>query len=303
MTALPSLRALRAFAEVAAAGGRIAPAARRLGVTPSAVSHLLRELERSLGAPLLAGRGAPEPLTEAGKRLAGGLAGGFAAIEAAVAEARRRRDPGEVRVSALTTFATLWLVPRLPRFRAARPATQLLLATDTRPVDLTTEPFDCAIRYGLGPWPGLDCRLLFRERMVVVANPRLLATAPLARLPRIGARSRREDWPMMLPALGLPEAPIAAEFPNRGLAVQAALAGLGATVVDRVLVGDLLAAGLLAEAAPGRWVERAEGHHVVATPVALQNPHLRALRDWLLAEVAPQRNCAPASTSMVVPER
>jgi len=246
----------------------------------------MRELERAMGQPLLAGRNAPEQLAEAGARLARGLAGGFAAIEAAVAEARRRRAAGEVRVSTLVTFATLRLVPRLPRLQAARPDTHLLLATDTRPVDLATEPYDCAIRWGRGPWPGLECRLLFRERMVVVANPRLLAAAPLARLPRIAAQSRREDWPAMLPILGLPEAPIAAEFPNRGLAVQAALAGLGAAVVDRDLVQDLLAAGLLVEVAPGRCVERAEGHHFVATRTALQDPHVRGLRDWLLAEVS-----------------
>jgi hypothetical protein len=51
------------------------------------------------------------------------------------------------------------------------------------------------------------------------------------------------------------------------------------------LVQDFLASGLLAEAAPSRCVGRAEGHYVVATRAARQNPHVRGLRDWLLSEV------------------
>src|SRR5215203_3476439 len=112
----PSLRALRAFAEVCRAGG-IAPAARALGVSPSAVSHLIHELERTLDVALFAAPGRPgAALTDAGERLRRGLGSAFGAIDAAVAETVRHT--GEVRVSALSTFSELWLVPRLGRLRA-----------------------------------------------------------------------------------------------------------------------------------------------------------------------------------------
>jgi LysR family glycine cleavage system transcriptional activator len=280
---IPSLRALRAFAEVARAGS-LAEAARRLHVSPSAVSHLLRDLEAALGFALFAGRGPGAPLSEPGSRLARRLGGAFEAIDLAVDEARHRS--GDVRVSALTSFSTLWLVPRLPRLQAQHPDMRLLLATGTRPVDLAAEPFECAIRWGRGTWPGLAATLLFRERPVVVANPRLLAEhGSVAALPRLAARSREQDWPLATAWLGLKDTAPVLTFETRALAVQAAIAGIGATVVDRHLVADLLAAGMLAEVAPSPAMDRPEGHYFVALPEALRDRHVRAFRDWLVTEV------------------
>ena len=282
----PSLRALRAFAEVCRAGG-VAPAARALGVSPSAVSHLLRELERTLGVALFAAPGRPgAPLTEAGERLRAGLGSAFDGIDAAVAEAVRRS--GEVRVSALSTFSELWLVPRLGRLRSALPELRLLLAAETRMVDLATEPYDCAIRNGRGAYPGLEVTALFRERLVAVANPRLLGEAGcLERLPRIAARSRPKDWPHVLRALGLPpELPPAMVLETRALAVRAALAGLGAAVIDRHLVEDLIAARMLAVTPPDTGVDLPDGFFFVARAEKLRDKYVRGLRDWLAAEAA-----------------
>ena len=280
----PSLRALRAFAEVARAGS-LAEAARVLHVSPSAVSHLLRDLEATLGFALFVGRGPGAALSEPGARLARRLDGAFDIIDRAVDEARHRS--GDVRVSALTSFSTLWLVPRLARLQARHPDVRLLLATSMRPVDLATEPFECAIRWGRGTWPGLAATLLFRDRPVAVANPRLLAEhGSVAALPRLAARTREEDWRLVGVALGLPDTAPVLTFETRALAVQAAIAGMGATVVDRHLVADLLAAGMLAEVAPEPPLDRPEGHYFVALPEALRDRHVRAFRDWLVAEVA-----------------
>ena len=182
--ALPSLRALRAFAETSRTGSLVA-ASRVLNVTPSAVSHLLRELEQSLAISLIAGKG---QLTETGGKLGPRLAAAFDAIDAAVIEARHQA--GDVRVSALSSFLTLWLVPRLGGFQSRYPDTRLLLSTGIRPVDLAAEPYECAIRWGRGGWPNLDATLLFRDCPVVVTNPRLLRSDPSA-LPRLAAEIGR----------------------------------------------------------------------------------------------------------------
>ena len=285
----PSLRALRAFAEVTRSGG-IAPAARALGVSPSAVSHVLRELERTLGVALFAGQGPRAPLSEAGERLRRGLGNVFEVIDAAVAEATRHA--GEVRVSALYTFSTLWLIPRLGRFHAAYPGTRLLLATDTRPVDLAAEPYDCAIRSGQGGWPDLEATLLFRERLIAVANPRLLEQGgDLTQLPRLAVRARPSDWTRVLGALDLPTSlEPAMTFQNSAQAVQAALAGLGVAVVDRILVENLIITGMLAPAVPG-WpgMELRAGVFFVCRAERLRDRHVRGLRDWLVAEAATSR--------------
>lgn len=281
----PSLRALRAFAEVTRAGSIVA-AAGTLGVSPSAVSHLMRDLEATLGFALFAGRGPGAPLTEPAARLAARLGGAFESIDRAVAEARHRS--GDVRVSALSSFSTLWLVPRLGRFQATHPAVRLLLATGTRPVDLGAEPFECAIRWGRGNWPGLQATLLFREELIAVANRRLLEEyGGLRRMPRLAARSRPEDWRRLTGEV-TDSTPVLT-FETRGLAVQAAIAGIGAAAVDRSLVRDLLGSGLLVQIAPERPLPRPEGHFFVARVEALRDPHVRAFRDWLVAEAREPR--------------
>jgi DNA-binding transcriptional LysR family regulator len=94
------------------------------------------------------------------------LIAAFDMIGAAIAEVRR--DDGDVRVSTLSSFLTLWLVPRLGGFQSLHAGTRLLLSTGMRAVDLVAEPYDCAIRWGRGDWPDLAVTKLFRDRGVVV---------------------------------------------------------------------------------------------------------------------------------------
>src|SRR5215207_3395813 len=91
--------------------------------------------------------------------------------------------------------------------------------------------------------------------------------------PRTGVNCRKRDA-HMLPVAFRRDEPRAVQQPT--IRMQAAPAGLGAAVADRDLVADLVAGGLLAEAAPGRCVERAEGHHFFAIRAMLQDPHARA---------------------------
>jgi DNA-binding transcriptional LysR family regulator len=278
----PSLRALRAFAETSRSGS-LAAASRTLNVTPSAVSHLLRELEQSLAMTLFISRGPQARLTETGDKLGRRLIAAFDAIDAAITEARHQA--GDVRVSALSSFLTLWLVPRLTGFQSCHPDTRLLLSTGMRPVDLSAEPFECAIRWGVGGWSGLEATLLFRDRPVVVTNPRLLHADTRAQdLPRLGARTRPQDWPAVASALGWPDSPPGLTFETRALAVQAATAGMGAAVVDRNLVAGMLSHGLLAEIVPDPPIPVPEGHWFVALPERLRVLQVRQFRDWLVSE-------------------
>ncbi len=276
----PSFRALRAFAETVRTGS-LAAASRELNVTPSAVSHLLRELEQSLAVTLFIRRGPRLRLTETGERLGRRLIADFDAIDAAVTQARHLA--GDMRVSALSSFLTLWLVPRLAGFQTLHPEIRLLLSTGTRPVDLSAEPFECAIRWGRGNWTDLDSTLLFRDRPVVVTNPRLPGPSTL---PRLAARSRPDDWKLAAAALGWPDIPPTLTFETRALAVQAAVAGMGAAVVDRNLIAGMLASGMLAEVPCETPVTAEEGHWFVALSDRLRIRQVRLFRDWLLSEAA-----------------
>jgi LysR family glycine cleavage system transcriptional activator len=282
---MPSLRALKAFAETSRTGS-LAAASRALNVTPSAISHLLRELEQSLALALFITRGPHARLTETGEKLGRRLITAFDTIDAALTEARHHA--GDVRVSALSSFLTLWLVPRLTGFQSRHPDTRLLLSTGIRPVDLSAEPYECAVRWGRGNWPNLEATLLFQDCPVVVTNPRLLQTNPRD-LPRLGARTRPDDWPLVAAALGWPDAPSTLTFETRALAVQAATAGMGAAVVDRNLIADMLESGLLAEIAPDPPVMVPEGHWFVALPDRLRIRSVRQFRDWLVSQAVRTR--------------
>ncbi len=100
-------------------------------------------------------------------------------------------------------------------------------------------------------------------------------------MPRLAARSRPEDWALVSGESF--DSPVLT-FETRGLAVQAALGGIGAAVVDRALVADLLEAGLLVTVAPDLPVQRPVGHFFVARAEALRDRHVRVFRDWLVAE-------------------
>jgi len=271
----PSLRALRALVVLSHTGSAVA-AAERLGVTASAVSHLMAELERQVGAPLFADRRRGR-LNAAGERLVLGCEAGFRAIDQAVAEIGRAH--ASIRISTLSSFAMLWLIPRLPRLREKLPKVDILISTDTRAVDLATEPFDCVIRWvpERRSWRSLSHTMLFREELIKVASPRLTAEPA----PRLIARSRPEDSESFgedAPAAGV------TVFETRGQMIEAAIAGLGVAIIDRHLVQGSLAAGHLVQVGSKR-VERPGGYVFAAREEALMDRNLRVLRDWLLEEV------------------
>jgi molybdate transport repressor ModE-like protein len=300
---LPSLKALHALARVAETGS-IAEAARQLGVTASAVSHLLRDLEGQLATRLLDRGGPGVRLTEEGRALVEELGPAFARIALAVRRLRRQR--AELRITTLSSFAQCWLLPRLPAFQAAQPGVDLFVSTSVRLVDLDLESIDAAIRWGEGRWPGLAAELVYREVMMAVAHPRLAArmagadAAAIAALPLIHGRLRREDWPEWLAAAGhaSPLARAGLTVETRGLAIRAALAGSGAIVVDRAFVTDELASGQLVQLSP-LTLERPAGYWLVWSERRVPRPAFRAFQAWLRQQVAEPA----AAGAAVLPER
>lgn len=282
----PSLKSLRVLLEVHRTQS-YAVAAQRLGVTPSAVSHLIGALDAELGGTLFEDRRRAR-LSQRGLRLAESLEPAFQSIEHAVGQFRAQR--ATIRVSTLSSFAVLWLIPRLGRLRARLPNVDILISTDMRAVDLNAEPFDCAVRWAdrTPSGPGLACLPLFNERLAVVASPGLLkgrGDVALASLPRLGARSRLDDWSLFL----TPEETAAAPpggvsvFETRSQMLEAAVAGLGAAVIDLHLAAQSLAAGHLVEIG-GRSLEQPSGYFFLCRRAALEQRFIRIFHDWLDSE-------------------
>ncbi len=169
---MPPLDSLRAF-EAVARQRSFTKAAQELHVTQSAVSQRIRVLELELGATLFrrVTRGL-EP-TDAGIALAtavqrglGEIAAGLAAFDA---------DAGIVlTVTALPSFASRWLVPRLAGFQERHPGIEVRINADEHLARFHGGEADIGIRFGPGRYPGLRSVLLMGDGAQPVLSPRLL---------------------------------------------------------------------------------------------------------------------------------
>lgn len=286
---LPSLNALMAF-EAAARHLSFTRAGRELHVTQSAVSHQVRALEEELGLPLFVRLPRALRLTPAGARA-------FAASRDALDRLARglRRLPGRGRrsleISVLPSFAAAWLLPRLPRFRAAHPAVDLHLHTTQELADLHAGEADVAIRYGPGRHPGLLCHRLFAEVAFPVCTPglaRLMASPADLRdqvLLHDEVRGAHGGWAQWLAAAGVRgvNARRGVRFGDARLLLQAAAAGQGVALARSLLVEGDLEAGRLVRpfplAIPSRY------HYALVMPAAAaRRPEVRAFSAFVVEE-------------------
>jgi LysR family glycine cleavage system transcriptional activator len=122
-------------------------------------------------------------------------------------------------------------------------------------------------------------------------------------LPRLAGRTRPDDWRQVAQALGWPDRPASLTLETRALAVQAAIAGMGAAVVDRNLVADLIETGVLREIAPAEPVTLADGHWFVALPERLRQRQVRQFRDWLVEESSIGRPDKPLQSLQLAPSQ
>lgn len=161
------------FAEVVDAGSLTA-AARRTGMTPSAVSQHLRALESALGLALLHRSTRRLTLTEAGSRYFEGCAAMVsAARQADQALARYREEPeGELRIAAPIGMSGL-LARALSPLRD-HPKLSLTLVVDDAVVDLIEERIDIAVRMGRFTDSSLVARRLGSMPAILCAAPTYL---------------------------------------------------------------------------------------------------------------------------------
>jgi len=288
----PSARALSALSHLASLGS-LTEAAGELGVTRSALSHRIAELEKGLGVTLVRKAGRKIVLTEDGERLLANVGDALDRIEAAVQPFRR--DRGQIRLSTVTTFASHWLIPRVAEFQARHPQIEVAISTTTRPVDLAREEIDCAIRHGRGAWKGLVATLLFRETLMPIAAAgvadRIRAKTAWQGIPLIRARSRFIDWSRWQKTFALaskrPAKWLTVE--TRAQALDAAVAGAGIALMDMAYLGPHVAAGkirMLAE----RPLQLPTGYYFVYSAAA-RNAHLLALfRNWVVEAARPFRS-------------
>jgi LysR family glycine cleavage system transcriptional activator len=280
---------LQTFVAVARAG-KMKQAAHELALTPGAVSQRIRQLEEAAGHRLFLRTRAGVELTSEGETMFAALAEPFRAIEAVDGELGR---PPSRRVTVSTTpsFAATWLVPRLAKFAGRYPDIEIAVETGVRPVDLTREPVDLAIRHGLGKYPGLEATWFVAPELIVVASPEFLkGCAPLKRPADCLAFPllhdfNRQDWPFWFEAHGVaaPNCKKGPAFSENHLIVRAAVAGQGLALIPDIYADDDLRSKKLVKALTVNWPVQF-AYYAVATSEALQKPAVRRFRDWLVEE-------------------
>jgi len=182
---MDSLAAMVSFARVVDEGG-FSPAARRLGLSKSAVSKQVARLEDRLGTRLLNRTTRRLSLTEAGARLYERCQRIIAEAEAAEAEAGslQTEPSGLLRVSVGVSFGQGQLAPLLPRLLERYPGLTLEMVLNDRAVDLVEEGYDVALRIGRLADSPLIARRLATVRMVTAAAPAYLARHGMPVAPR-----------------------------------------------------------------------------------------------------------------------
>lgn len=285
---LPSLNAVRAF-EASARHLNFRLAAEELGVTQGAVAQQVRALEDSLGLKLFHRLPRTLALTDQGRSYAGTIRRAFELIVEGTAALRPQ--PVRLSISVTPTFASKWLLPRLPGFSAFHPELSLGIVATDRISSFQPDGIDIAVRYGPEPaGPQLEADLLFKEELVGVCSPSLLAVAeaPLSAGRLDGyvlLHDAHSRWPEFIETLsGRLDlgGSRSVHFNQTALAIDAALGGQGIALASRAFVEADLAAGRLVDAF-GVTMQSDRAYYVV-TPRKPRFPSpVAAVRAWLLS--------------------
>lgn len=303
---LPSTAALAAF-EAAARHQSFTKAAAELAVTQSAVCRQIASLEGFLGVALFRRGQRGVGLTEAGLRYSRSVATRLDEVERdtldLMAEAGKVAAGdlgGSLELAVVPTFATQWLLPRLPDFQGRHPGVTLHFTPRTRPFLFgADEPFHAAIHAGVAAWPGTEGRFLMRESLVAVASPAVRAKhehwrlADLAGETLLQASTRPYAWRHWLESAGtsLPNDMAGPRMELFSMLAAAAAHGLGVALVPRLLVEGELADGRLCQLLPHEaFSDRA--YYLITPEGSAEPPALTAFAGWLEGQAAPYRRAA-----------
>ena len=289
---LPSLSLLRAF-ERAAYHRSFKLAAEDLHVTPSAVSHKIKQLEEELGIPLFQRLTRAVKLTAAGKAYFRDVHRAFARLETGTRQLHDRFGRQVLRLQLLPFFATEVLVPRLHSFRASHPDIDLRLESALGGAEIHPEDADISIVLGKGSWPGLVSEPLMDLELMAVCSPAVAAQMRPDHAEDINGQtviyfaSKLDAWEQWSRGMGIDE------FKPKGSltvdsmfsALQAAEQGLGIVTAIMPISEDRLKRSNLVAPFPER-VKIPDRYFVVYRKSDAIRPNLQQFRDWIRSEFA-----------------
>jgi DNA-binding transcriptional LysR family regulator len=296
---IPSLDFLKGF-DAAARHLSFTQAAAEMFLTQSALSRQIKALEEQIGHPLFV-RGHRElSLTAAGTTLQPVVRAVLADLARSVASIRARHGVRRVSLSTTTSFASLWLIPRLQKFRQANPDVEVFVSADNMVVDLERGEIDVAVRYAPEDRAPANAKRLFGELVVPVVSPALMRDRPrpLRRLTDLAqhvllhlhdplGRAPWIDWSVWLASSGVRDLIPAGNvgFSQYDLLLQAAVAGQGVALGRRPLIDHWLARGELVMPFAKRY-EVPRGYFALCGSQAAGRAEVQQFIAWLAQEAA-----------------
>ena len=286
-TRIPPIQCLLTF-EALARLRSVTQAADELHVTPSAVSHRVRQLEQVLGLRLF-GR-ADFSLTTEGTEYLAHVREGLAILE---------RVPGQssaagkrkLRVAVTPTFSRSILMPRLRAFIEAYPEIDLTLQVSIPLLDVVAEDADLMVRFGTGRYADVEHVCLMTDEVTPLAAPSYVREhGPFDTLETLQSakliKSPLEPWRTWFLAHGLDavEPAEGSSFNDIGLMCDAAAQGLGIALVRLKLGQPWIDSGALVRLSP-RNVPSPHAHYLCWRTGVMERWECAAFADWLRGSI------------------
>lgn len=281
----PPLASLRAF-EAAARRLSFRDAATEIGLTPSAVSHHVRNLEALLGVRLFERRAREVVLTPDGQVLAAALIPAFSAIAQAYSKAANLSL--RLKLSAAPLFASRHILPHIGALNLLIPGVSFSVESTLERSDVVQDPRSMALFFGPEP-SGLRAVEVAASLSIVVASPDLSESLPpdihsLASVALLTISRRPSHWAALLKAHKVSGGRREIFFDSIEGVMQAAEAGVGLALLPAIICEEAVRGGRIVQVYP-EAVVHGWGYWLVAAPDSPAAKHLTGVALWLRNQI------------------
>lgn len=287
---IPSSTALKCF-EASVRHLSFTRAAQELHLTQSAVSRQIRNLEEFLSRDLFIRLNKRLVLTSTGAAYYKEVVPLLDSMENASLRMLYREDEKTtLTISALPTFASYWLMPKLAQFSKSHPQFQVKVRSLDDAVKFDPEAVDIILHYGGDHWPRAVSHHLLGESVVAVCSPTIieehssLKVEDVLSYPLLHLSSRIHAWPDWLAAHDLESGSLAGPaFAHFHMLLEAAKHGMGVAIMPTIIAAQSLANGELV--APFGAAIETPHEYLLSYPADKADlEQVVTFRDWLLRE-------------------
>ncbi|ANB72117.1 LysR family transcriptional regulator [Paraburkholderia phytofirmans OLGA172] len=291
---VPSTAALSAF-ESAARHQSFTKAADELAVTQSAICRQIGGLEDFLGLKLFRRTRRGVVLTEAGLAYSLKVGAHLNEIERDTLDLMATGGQGAtLELAVVPTFATKWLLPRIPSFTVEHPDITINMTARTGPFLFDDTVFDAAIHAGTTAWAGTEVQFFMHETLIAVSSPKLIAPrtalrrSDWGRYPLLQQRTRPYAWRDWFASQGME---VKGEMSGPRLELfsmlaEAAASCMGIALIPRLLIEDELRRGVLTQVCSYEY-QSDRSYYLIYPESKVHNRGLAAFREWIGAQAQP----------------